>query len=704
MHDAWMPGEPAAVAEASVPELQGALQRAQWQLAVLARSALLARSGVMELRPDGTVLTLSPALQVLLGRPEQAALQPGDAQLRTLAWVPEAERGLVAHLWRGAVLGEPFEFEHGVVCADGQALRVLHRGLLLQPPTPGEPPMGIALLQDITERRDAERRIRELASLDEVTGLSNRQHLLHQIDTAAHAARRSGVGFSLLSLEVPRVAELGLTMGLGASDALATTMAARLRELLGPQPAVAHLGRGEFAVVLRRPRDARAATGDDDVGASAARLQQALQQPVVLGAVTVFPLCRIGIASCPVDGDQGHALLVAAQAARQQAPAGGGVAQYSAQAGERARQDLQLEARLRLALQRQEFHLVYQPQVGLTTGHIVGAEALLRWQPADCDEVPAEAFIPVAERTGLIAAIGNWVLHEACAQIVRWRQAGLPPLRVAVNLSPVQLQLGDVAEGVRQALAATGAPASALGLELTEAGLALDTARLRETLLALQATGIQIALDDFGSGASSLGSLRRLPIGLVKIHRSFVREITSSPDSALLTRSIIHLAHDLQLPVLAMGVETEGQLAALVAEGCDQLQGYLFSPPVPAAELTALLQQGRRLHQHLAPQAGAGRTLLLVDDEPHILAALKRLFRRDGYRVLTAASGAEGLEQLALHPVDVILSDQRMPGMTGVDFLRRTKALHPHTVRMTLSGFTDLQSIIDAVNEGAVYK
>jgi CheY-like chemotaxis protein len=186
------------------------------------------------------------------------------------------------------------------------------------------------------------------------------------------------------------------------------------------------------------------------------------------------------------------------------------------------------------------------------------------------------------------------------------------------------------------------------------------------------------------------------------VDRSFVGELTHAPESASVTRSVIQLAHALHLPVLAEGVETEGQLQMLREDGCDQIQGYLFSPPLHADALTELLRSRRTLP--VPTQLARRRTLLLVDDEVAIISALKRLFRRDGYQLLTAHSGAEALELLATHPVDVIVSDQRMPGMTGVEFLRRTKALHPDTIRMTLSGFADLQSIIDAVNEGAIYK
>jgi EAL domain-containing protein (putative c-di-GMP-specific phosphodiesterase class I)/CheY-like chemotaxis protein len=318
--------------------------------------------------------------------------------------------------------------------------------------------------------------------------------------------------------------------------------------------------------------------------------------------------------------------------------------------------------------------------------------------------VSPDEFIPVAERTGLIAAIGDWVIREACEQIVRWRDAGLPVVRVHVNISPVQFQLGDVALTIRQALQDTGASATSLGVELTESALMHDDERVAATLRTLRASGIEIALDDFGTGYSSLSRLRGMPIDLLKIDRSFVSDVTAAPESASVTRSIINLAHGLQIPVLAEGVETEGQLNMLVANGCDRLQGYFFSRPVSADAVAQMLRAGQGLAAYLAPRQRHARSLLLVDDEPNVLTALRRLFRRDGYRIVSAASGDEALELLATTEVDVIISDQRMPGMTGVDFLRRAKALYPDTIRMTLSGYTDLQSIIGAVNEGAVYK
>ena len=356
------------------------------------------------------------------------------------------------------------------------------------------------------------------------------------------------------------------------------------------------------------------------------------------------------------------------------------------------------------ALAQQELSLHYQPQVSLSDGRILGIEALLRWRSATLGEVSPAEFVPVAERNGSIVSIGRWVLAQALAQLARWRQAGLAPVRVGVNVSPVQFQAADMAQQVRDALRDSGIEPALLGIEVTEGALLHQPQQVAQTLAALRQIGVEIALDDFGVGFSNLSRLHELPIDVLKIDRSFVSDVTVAADSASVTRSIILLAHGLKVKVLAEGAETEAQAAMLATHGCDRLQGHVFSEAVNAEAMAELLREGRRLPQRLTHGAVRSNTLLLVDDEENILAALRRLFRRDGYRILTASSGAEGLEILARNEVDVIVSDQRMPGMTGVDFLRRCKVMRPETIRMTLSGFTDLQSIIDAVNEGAVYK
>jgi len=582
------------------------------------------------------------------------------------------------------------------------------------PPLPGE-------ATDLPSAHELQR-LREWACVDDITGLANRRHFLHLAQAAVRQAEAEGGALVLLALRVPRVGQLARTVGLGASHSLCTALAARLCSLgaqgLAAPPALAppasaatpgpaaaqtpcilaHLGDGDFLALLplAPPVDRQ-------------RLQQQaqawldqLQAPVSMGELDLAPEGQLGLAVYPDDAPSAQDLMATAQAAAHQARPAGAPMLHSAEARARLLRVQQLESGLRHAVARGELGLLFQAQVSLVTGEVMGAEALLRWHSAELGEVGPGEFIPVAEHAGLMTSIGRWVLREVCAQTVRWRRAGLPPLRVALNLSPVQFQLGDLAHTIRQALADTGAEPTALALELTESALQHGGERVVAMLKALRNDGIQVVLDDFGTGASSLSSLRRLAIDLVKVDRSFVRELTHAPESASVTRSVIQLAHALHLPVLAEGVETEGQLQMLRDDGCDQIQGYLFSPPLDADGLAELLRSRRTLPVPARPERR--RTLLLVDDEAPIISALKRLFRRDGYQLLTANSGAEALELLASHPVDVIVSDQRMPGMTGVDFLRRTKALHPDTIRMTLSGFADLQSIIDAVNEGAVYK
>lgn len=351
-----------------------------------------------------------------------------------------------------------------------------------------------------------------------------------------------------------------------------------------------------------------------------------------------------------------------------------------------------------------ELWLAYQPQVCLTSGRIVGVEALLRWTSPAFGEVSPVEFVPVAENTGQIQELGAWVLATACADAARWRGRGLPPVRVGVNVSALQFGQADVVAAVRRVLAQAGLPPQALAIEVTESALLHDVDSVAGALRQLQADGIEIALDDFGTGYSSLSRLRDLPIDLVKIDRSFVHDVAAAASAASVTRSVIHLAHELHLRVLAEGVETDEQLRLLVANGCDQIQGWVFSKGIPADAFADMLAEGRALPRELTHRHTHERTLLLVDDEPNIISALKRLFRRDGYKLLTAGSGAEALALLAAQHVDVIVTDQRMPGMTGVEFLHRAKELYPDTIRMTLSGYTELQSIIDAVNQGAVYK
>jgi len=689
-------GEPAVlVTMIDVSELTAALRLAEWNAQMLARTETLSRTGSMEVEWPGRTVRLSSGLRALLGLTEAAAAPMG---LESLEWIPAEERAYVVGIWQAAVVGEPFEFQHRVVCADGSRLTVLHRGSLVA--TSEHAQIGVALLQDITAQREAELRIQQLASQDEVTGLPNRASLLDQLDAAMHATRWGGGQVVLMAIETPQITAVKTSMGFGAGDTLAMAVAARLRQACSDGESVGQIGDAEFAVVFEADGD----TEEAALRERAASIMLALQAPVRLGTTDVFPQCLIGVAVFPKDADAATPLLEAAQAARLGATAGETTTFFRPEVNQKAMRAMRIEGALRQAITSAELELHYQPQVDLGSGAIMGAEALLRWNSPELGAVSPVEFIPVAERSGLIGAIGDWVLRQACSDIAEWQRQKLPRLRVGVNLSPTDLQRPDLAAHIQQVLLATGVEASCLSLELTEGVVMADIARATSVLRDLKSLGVEIALDDFGTGFSSLSYLCRLPIDVLKVDRSFVHDVTAPVEDLSVTRAIINMAHGLKMRVLAEGVETEGQLSLLASNGCDRIQGFLFSKPVPAREFVAMVTAGKRLPEQFLTQARKKRTLLLVDDEENIVSALRRLLRRDGYTIVTASGGEEGLKRLAEQEIDVIVSDQRMPGMTGVEFLNRAKALYPNTVRMVLSGYTELQSIIDAVNEGAIYK
>ena len=491
-------------------------------------------------------------------------------------------------------------------------------------------------------------------------------------------------------------------MGFGAGDMLAMALAARLQAECLEGEAVAQLGNTEFALMMDLSQAPSAAAAA--ILQRAQALRCALERPVRIASTDIFVQCVIGVATFPGDARQPAQLLELAQTARLRATPENSIVAYEADSNVRALREMQIEALLRQALADDELEVHYQPQVDMADGKVVGAEALLRWTSSAMGRLSPAEFIPVAERSGLIGAVGDWVLRRVCRQIADWRTAGSPVVRIGVNVAPAQLQRRDLAGHIQTILLENGVDPSLLGIEITEGTAMADVAHAALVLNDLKAMGVEVSLDDFGTGFSSLSCLRSLPIDVVKVDRSFVHDVTAAPEDVSITRAIITMAQGLQMRVLAEGVETEGQLSLLAANRCDLIQGHCFSAALPADAFALLLQEGRRLPARFVTRARSSRTLLLVDDEEHILASLKRLLRRDGYTIVTACGAAEGLQRLAEGEVDVIVSDQRMPSMTGVEFLRRAKELYPDTIRMVLSGYTELQSIIDAINEGAIYK
>lgn len=521
-----------------------------------------------------------------------------------------------------------------------------------------------------------------------------RERLGHALRCAAVAGRL--VQVAALDLDLYKRGNTWL--GEDAGERLLQDLARRLERVAGPGVTVARETADRFLLLLEGDQ-CLAETGTVQAVAAA------LAEPLDHAGSPVYATCCIGIASFPANGKNADALLFAADRALRRAEASGpGSLRYADPQIDKAELErFRLGAALRAAFAAGELRLDYQPQVDLVTGQISTVEALVRWKRGE-DEVPAATLIGAAEGCGLIGEIGDWVLRTACAQAAEWRAMGFPALRLAVNLSTRQLSTGTIEASVARALSGTGLPADCLDLELAESALMYDMDGSLQVLLALKERGIRLCLDHFGTGHSSLAQLQRLPIDVLKIDQSFLAGVPEAGRAAAIVDAIIVMGHSLGMQVVAVGVEHEVQCEFLARHMCDEVQGYLVSAPVPAEEITRMLREGAGLAPRLLRFDRAQPTLLLVDDEPSILSSLKRLLRADGYRILTANSGQQGLDVLAEHPVDVIVSDQRMPGMTGVEFLRAVRQSYPDTVRLVLSGFTELQTVTDAVNAGAIYK
>ncbi|MBI2295088.1 MAG: EAL domain-containing protein [Betaproteobacteria bacterium] len=329
---------------------------------------------------------------------------------------------------------------------------------------------------------------------------------------------------------------------------------------------------------------------------------------------------------------------------------------------------------------------------------------MLRWRHPERGLISPGEFIPVLEETGLIVAVGEWVLKAVCSQIKAWELAGIRPVPVAVNLSARQFSSKDLGASIKRIIEEHRVDPGLIELELTESALMTNTEEAVRTLEYLSSLGVSLGIDDFGTGYSSLGYLKRFPLDALKVDRSFVRDITTDGDDATITRAVISMAHSLGLKVVAEGVETESQLAFLAEYGCDQIQGYYFSPPIAAEECSTWLKEKRCLRRPVGVADSGAPVVLLVDDDDDALTLVKRVLAKDGYRILAARNAHEGLALLRDHRVDVVISDQNMPGTPGVEFLQRVKALSPRTMRMMTSGYADFQTMADAVNKGEIFR
>jgi diguanylate cyclase (GGDEF)-like protein len=443
--------------------------------------------------------------------------------------------------------------------------------------------------RDITERKQAETRLAYMANYDAITGLPNRNLLRERLDRAIKHEARNRRCLALLFLDLDNFKAINDTLGHDVGDRVLQLVAKRLLACLRACDTVARLGGDEFTVIVEDM------TSMDGVATLAQKIIENLSQPFTLDGHELFCTVSVGITIYPNDAESLDGLMKNADSAMYRAKEQGRNTYrfFTEDMHQRAYERLLLENKLRGALNRGEFLLHYQPQIDVTSGETVGIEALIRWNDDVRGLVPPLEFIGVLEDTGMIVEVGQWVLAEACAFNKSLQEIGLPPMRVAVNISPRQFRQQDLVESVARTLRNTGLEARYLDLEITEGTLA-DALEAHHVLERLSGMGVQLSIDDFGTGYSSLSYLKRFPINTLKIDRSFVRDIMTDSDDAAITVAIVALSRSLRLKVIAEGVETAEQLHCLTQHGCDEVQGYLFARPMPDGMLVDWLRERRR--------------------------------------------------------------------------------------------------------------
>ncbi len=523
-----------------------------------------------------------PASGVLTGDLLAARVQPEDAQSLRDALARAAEDE-----------SRPIELELRVPLPNGDFRFVQ---LKAEPSGRGDARL-VGAVQDVTERKRSEEAIRFLAYHDSLTRLGNRRLFKEHLKRSLARARRSGDLVSVLFVDLDHFKRINDTLGHEAGDLLLQRVSERMTKCVrdgdcvsraGDEDAsVSRFGGDEFIILLDEARD------EDAVARVAQRVLDVLSAPLLVRDRQITLSASIGIASAPRDADDAETLLRQADAAMYQAKrVGRNNFQFFRAglelAGERR---LALEGELRRALQSGGIEVHYQPKVDLRSGATTGFEALARWHHPGLGSIPPLEFVSIAEEAGLIDALGEIVIRSACMQAQRWQDAGLEAFRVSVNLSPQQIRSGRIVETVERILEETGASPALLDLEITESTLMENESSAVETLHRIKGIGITVSLDDFGTGYSSLSYLKRFPVDTVKIDRSFVRDIPEDADDSAITAAIISMAQALGLRIVAEGVETEQQRAFLSERGCDEMQGYLISPPVPADEIGELLDK-----------------------------------------------------------------------------------------------------------------
>jgi diguanylate cyclase (GGDEF)-like protein/PAS domain S-box-containing protein len=639
-------------------------------------------------------LYISPAASSLTGRLLPELYGGPRALVRALH--PEDRRRVYDA--RRAATGGGYDQTYRVVRSDGAIRWVNDRAFPVRDES-GTVYRIAGIAEDVTEKKLAEEQLMQLAHYDVLTRLPNRALFYDRMKQTLALAKRNEWTVGVMFIDLDRFKNVNDTLGHAVGDQLLQQVSERLAGSVRAGDTVGRLGGDEFAIVLSNLSNAQ------DASLVAQKIMAAFVEPFQLEGSEIYVTASIGITLYPDDSADQDTLIRNADAAMYRAKEAGRNSYqfYTSEMNARALENLSLESNLRRALERKEFLLHYQPKARLDTGAITGFEALLRWKHGDQTVAP-EGIIPILEETGLIVPVGEWVIRSVCEQLRQWKEKSVNVRPIAVNLSARQFQQKNLAAMVEQILRETGIAPYLLELELTETMLMSDPEDAAQTLRQLKALGARLSIDDFGTGYSSLAYLKRFPLDALKIDRGFIRDAVSDPDDAAIVCTIISLAHSLKLKVVAEGVETEGQLCFLKANGCDEMQGFYFARPLPVEECGRALAEDRRL---LIPQTVAtpdGPVLLIVDDDENELLLLKRALAAGGFHILTASTALAGFELLARHRAEIVISDQHMPEMTGVEFLSNVRKLYPNALRIVVSNGDDAPTLTRATNRAGIHK
>jgi len=617
------------------------------QTEVLSELYLRSTNGIFVIDARGIILSVNPAFCRVMGyRDEDVVGQPADNVIAS----PRKE---VFHQILRSTVPEEGEWEGDIELRYGNGdIGVQRLNLLSVRKSQDAITRYIAVLQPPADPVDRPEIVNEEAGHDPLTGLINRCLCRDRLEQAIQQAGWNNGCLALLLVDLDHFKSINDAFGHPAGDQLLMQVVERLTSRLRGKDFAARLGADEFAVVMPDLIDpADATTLADDIIRS-------VRAPFMIDGDELFVGLSVGIALLPNHADDGEELLEHAYAAMRSVKTAGGNGRclYDDSLKQADAQRVTIESALRQAVAKQQFRLLYQPQISTTDGRITGVEALLRWELPGRGTVLPDQFIAIAEESGLILPIGAWVLRTACRQLKAWINDGLSPIRMAINVSARQLSDPDFADQVMTVLAETGTDPCHLEVEITESKLIGPLDAGLSNLAQLRSLGISVAVDDFGTGHSSLGRLRSLPIDRIKIDRCFVSDLSRNSESYAIARAIVAMASALRLKSIAEGVELEEQARLLTELHCQELQGYLFGAPQPPETIAAMLRQQKEMTATVKPK------MLIVDDQPEIRKMLRMAMEPHQYRIVEAGDGETALALADAERPDVILLDVMMPG------------------------------------------